>query len=226
MMNADEIRERSLSFLESRGFRPARWLPKPETASPLRPAREIAVRLMALDAVFTWVTFPEASAETDRIRKYIHTNHLRDWMTEEETEIIDLPRDEAHDEHVDIIGWRLENMWPLAWVLGFDPAPNVDEGEIPTSISRDIVYRFLVGLDGTVDMLLAKSKLRPVAEVVAMEDLFFCAHNAVRSAQTGEPTVPDGFEPILHGGCVHERRHALTWCINPEVSWEETDLST
>jgi hypothetical protein len=48
-------------------------------------------------------------------------------------------------------------------------------------------------------------------------------HNAVRSAQLGEDTVPEGFHPIANGGVIHERRHALTWAISPGVSWEKTE---
>ena len=59
-----------------------------------------------------------------------------------------------------------------------------------------------------------------------MEDLFYCAHNAVRSAQNGGETVPSGYDPVEEGGGVHERRHALTWCLSPGVKWDETDLST
>lgn len=42
-----------------------------------------------------------------------------------------------------------------------------------------------------------------------MEYKFYCAHNAVRSAQLGRATVPAGFDTVTHGGTVHERRHAL-----------------
>ena len=60
-----------------------------------------------------------------------------------------------------------------------------------------------------------------------MEDLFYCAHNAVRTAQMGgKAAVPEGFHPVRDGGAIHERRHSLTWALSPGVEWEETDLST
>jgi len=58
------------------------------------------------------------------------------------------------------------------------------------------------------------------------EDLFYCLHNAVRSAQLGSKTVPDGFDPIGNGGVIHERRHSLTWMLSKDISWEDTELST
>ena len=59
-----------------------------------------------------------------------------------------------------------------------------------------------------------------------MEDLFYCAHHAVRSAQLGRATVPEGFHPMIDGGVIHERRHALSWMVGGDVSWDETHLGT
>jgi hypothetical protein len=217
---------KTFSELELLGFRPAKSLPLPDMDSPVRPAAEVAARLMALDALFTWVAFPEKAVATARVEGYIDRNRLRDWLTEDETAIVALPRGEAHEAHVDNIGWRLENMWALAWVLGFEPEPDLKAAQVGEAVTRPLIYEFLPGLDSTVDALVAKAKPRAVAAVIAMEYLFYCAHNAVRSAQLGGGTVPAGFHPVIHGGAVHERRHSLSWCITPEVAWEETDLST
>lgn len=225
-MAAEQLRAQVFADLESLGFRPANSLPLPEPERALRPAREIAARLMALDALFTWVAFPEDAAATGRVEHYITRNGLRDWLAEDEAPIVDLPRAEAHEEHVNTIGWKLENMWALAWALGFDPTPNLEAAQIGDDVTRPMILEFLPGLDGNVDEFLAKCNLRSAEVVVAMEYRFYCAHNAVRSAQLGGNTVPDGFHPILHGGAVHERRHALTWCISPDTAWDETDLST
>ena len=181
---------------------------------------------MALDALFTWVAFPEEGAATDRLSMYIDRNGLRGWLTEDECGIIDLPRPEAHQSHVDNIGWKLENMWALAWVLGFEPEPGLEASQIGDEVTRPMIFEFLPGLDGAIDSLLAKAAPRSATEVIAMEYRFYCAHNAVRSAQLGGDTVPDGFHPIVHGGAIHERRHSLSWCVGPDADWDETDLST
>ena len=44
-------------------------------------------------------------------------------LTPEERKIHAMPRAKARAIHQGTIGWRLENMWPLAWILGFDLAP-------------------------------------------------------------------------------------------------------
>ena len=51
-------------------------------------------------------------------------------MTEEEAEIVSLSRDEALESQGSVIGWRLENIWPLAWVLGYEAEPSVEGSQI------------------------------------------------------------------------------------------------
>lgn len=225
-MTAEALRAETFADLEALGFRPASSLPLPDLAQPVRPPAQVAARLMALDALFTWVAFPEESVVTARIEGYIDRNSLRDWLTEDEAAIVALPRAEAREAHVDNIGWRLENMWALAWVLGFELEPDLKAAQVGEAVTRPLIYEFLPGLDSTLDALVAKAKPRAVADVIAMEYRFYCAHNAVRSAQLGGDTVPEGFHSVFHGGAVHERRHSLSWCIAPDVAWNDTDLST
>jgi hypothetical protein len=60
-----------------------------------------------------------------------------------------------------------------------------------------------------------------------MEDLFYCAYSAVRSAvYGGAASVPERFDPMVNGLVIQERRHALTWMVSPGVAWQETDRST
>ena len=100
-------------------------------------------------------------------------------------------------------------------------------GQISNEVSRAVVLDFLPGLDASIDDLMERVRPRSEQEVVELEDLFYCAHNAVRSAQTGSKTsVPADFHPVFDGGAIHERRHSLTWAISPDVDWDETDLST
>ncbi len=218
------VRRANLERLAALGFTVALGLPF-DTGRAKRPLDEIARRLMALDALFTWVSANEENAAAARVRAYAERNGLVDAMTDDEREIFALDRAIAHRDHVSAIGWRLENMWPLAWVLGFSEEPPLDQGMIGEPTIRAI-GRFLPSLDGSSSELLARCAPRPDAEVDALEDLFYCAHNAVRSAQLGDDTVPPGFHPVADGGVVHERRHALTWTLSPGVAWDETDLST
>lgn len=225
--HANSVRDHSFNYLRQRGFQPANWLPLPDVTAQLRPESDIAARLLALAAVFTWTSAPEDAVATKDIRRHIKSNRLRHWLTEDEFEIVRMDRSEAHAEHVNMIGWRLENMWPLAWTLGYETTPGVYPSEEDNDICRDILFEFLAGTDDTINDLVSRASIRPRKEVIIMEDRFYCAHNAVRSAQLGNmETVPEGFHPIEQGGAVHERRHSLTWCLSPGTDWAETDLST
>ncbi len=224
-MNA--TRRRSLKALK--GFVVAPNLPvggaRGSVEGKLRPPRDIAQRLMALDAVFTWTVEEESGASSERVRAYSARNDLPEAMTSGERAIFESPRATAREAHQSTVGWRLENMWPLAWVLGFEEEPTIG-GMIGEATIRRILLEFLPGLDRTVDDLLARVEVRAEAKVIRVEDLFYCAHNAARSAQTGGRTVPAGFHPVVDGGVVHERRHALTWCLSPGIAWDATDLNT
>ncbi len=224
---ANAVREQSMDYLRERGFRPADWLPLPDVTLQLRPPEEIAGRLLALNTVFTWAAAPKEAVASADIRRQFRQERLRSWLTDEEYEIVRLLRQEALELHGGSVGWRLENMWPLAWVLGFEPEPTIEASQIGQDVSRGLMFEFLQGTEDTTAGLLERSKLRSSADVIELEDRFYCAHNAVRGAQLGSTDqVPDGFDPQVHGGVVHERRHALTWCLSPETDWDDTDLST
>jgi hypothetical protein len=193
----------------------------------LRPKKEIAARLMALQAVVLWVCGPEADVFSSEVRNFAKRNGLQSSMTPEEREIFNLPRHVAAEKHRVTIGWRMENMWPLAWVLGYTPMPTTTHAQVTDEIMAPMFKEFLPELSDSLNGFSKSVILRPLDEVAQLEDEFYCTHNAVRSAQLGRTsTVPDDFEPRRDGGVIHERRHALSWVLSPGVSWDDTDLST
>jgi hypothetical protein len=121
----------------------------------------------------------------------------------------------------------MENVWSLAWALGFSQEPSPAFDQVGREVMQPLMREFLPSFESDPRSWVQQAKLRPTAELVALEDLFYCAHNAVRSAQLGDVSkVPKRFHPVMHGGAVHERRHALTWILSPGVLWDNTDLST
>ena len=223
------IREQHYRMLAERGFKCARWLPlhrSDDGKDTLRPLPEIASRLLALQALFLWVSAPEDFAASDRLVAFLDRNALRAHLTDRERAMLSLPRSDANAQHANTIGWRLENMWALSWIVGFDPAPSFDTGQLPDDLITRMLIEFLPHLEGTAGAFLESVRARTPEDVGRMEDLFYCTHNAVRSAQTGKATVPQQFHPVRDGGAIHERRHALTWAMSPGTGWDETDLST
>jgi Domain of unknown function (DUF4272) len=228
------LRQANLAFLNENGFRPATWLPllptAGQTAEPdglggvLRPTREIVHRYMALFGVFAWGAAPPEMA--DAITEFMASNDLPSAMAKDDRPIMQLPKNDAMEQYQDTVGWRLENMWSLAWILGFIETPSAISGQLSNEISGQIVAQFLPDLETTIDQLLQESLVRSPEEVVRQNDLFYCAHNAVRSAQMGEKTVPPEFDPIGAGGAIHERRHSLKWALSPGVDWDDIELDT
>ncbi|MCA9060134.1 MAG: DUF4272 domain-containing protein [Planctomycetaceae bacterium] len=227
----DQIREQNRAKLATGGFQAAGTLPtlnhRAGISGNLRAPREIALRLMSLKALYVWVAAPADAVPSDRITAYVNKNQLHSHLTSGEQKILAMPREQAHAEFSNTIGWRLENMWALAWLLGYETPPDAMSGQLSEQVIDTVLFEFLPNLDSTIDDLMQKIRPRPREEVVQLEDLFYCAHNAVRSAQTGSTnTVPAGFDPIADGGAIHERRHSLTWAISEGVAWDDTDLST
>jgi hypothetical protein len=222
------IRESNLSYLSGLGFKVAAGLPLGPRGdgTGLRPLDEIARRLWALNCLFDYVAAPTKKVPTMKICKCMLRSDLRSFLTSDELAVLDGWRSKSQRRHADTIGWRLENMLPLAWIFGFAIEPDVDGDMLEGEPVNDLVEGFLGSLEQTLVEWMADKSTRAEAVIIEREDLFYCAHNAVRSAQMGEQTVPAGFDPAVCGGVIHERRHALTWAISPGVAWDDTDLST
>lgn len=214
MILAQSFRESNLERLGKLGFKVSPSLPV-RADRELRPKEEIVARLQALRSYVLWVAAP--SPEKALVFKArIDSKGQAKWLTAKELAVFKLEQSAARAKYLDEIGWQMENMWALAWVLGFEHEPALS-GQVQGDLARELVFRF-------ADK--SEYDFRNLSEVIAEEDLFYCAHNAVRSAQGGGKTIPKGYHPVEDGGGVHERRHALTWCLSPGVSWEDTDLST
>lgn len=218
-------RQEHLTTLRRAGFRVSPSLPARQMR-PLRPSAEIVQRMLALHALCLWVAAPPEKWSDAQILSYLETRKLRSALSADERAILKLTRAEARARFLDQIGWRLENLWALAWMAGFDLKPDL-RGQFSGAEPRRLVYDWLPGPSAASQTAFEKNlRLRPAREVAELEDLLYCAHNAVRSAQLGASSVPPDYDPVAEGGCIHERRHSLNWALSPGVSWDDTDLST
>jgi len=217
-----DLRLKNVSICLDAGFRPSNSLPT-EFERQLRPTIEIAQRLNAIKALVLWLMVPEENLETDKILNFIDENNLDDFMDEEEKEILNKPRDDEQARNS--IGWRFENAWPLAWYFGYKES-EISGQMMSGEQMKEILQDFSCPLDENIEDWIKDKQTLSENELIQKEDLFYCLHNAVRSAQFGRETVPNGFDPIGNGGVIHERRHSLTWMLSKGTSWEETDLST
>jgi hypothetical protein len=221
------IRRQNEVLLAKHGFSFAKWLPvRGEDELSVRPASEIAARLSALQAVVLLVCAPETFATERDVVKMVRECKLDEWCTEDDRRILGMTRSEAAETERGNIGWRQENMVSLAWALSH--AVELGDGIwLPKGDALRSTLLFAPAKGEACKALISSAAARPDQELFASEDLFYCLHNAVRSAALGGgDTVPEDFNIAFQGGIVHERRHALTWVLSPGTDWEATDLST
>lgn len=216
------IRSQSITTCLDAGFHPASSLPTIRETK-LRPVDEIAGRLHAIKSLVLWLMVPSENLPDEKIINFINQNKLFGYMTLEEKEILDASRNDI--ELRNSIGWKFENAWPLAWYFGYDE-PEISGQMMTGEQMQEILINYTCSLDTLISDWLPQQHTLEEEKLTEKEDLFYCLHNAVRSAQLGGNTVPDDFDSIGNGGVIHERRHSLTWMLSNGTEWENTDLST
>lgn len=213
--------------LHEEGFRFSPGLPCVKIVS-LRPLMDLARRLMATKILGGWVCYSEQQVQSPVLLEYMDRYSLWECLGKGEREMLAKTRADANESHMNDVGWSFEGIWPLAWILGFGEGPPDHTGQMmPDDIVGDIFKDFAPGLGTPLEEWL--SSCTPVDEVsvVVMEDLFYCVHNATRSAALGEERcVPPGFHPYIGIRVIQERRKGFTWALSPGVAWDDTDLST
>lgn len=217
-----DLRLENIAICLKVGFIPSNSLPT-ELERELRPSIEIAKRLHAIKALVFWLMInPEDLADSE-ILNFVKANGLQEFMTREEQAILISSRDDEQARNS--IGWKFENAWSLAWYFGYTE-PDI-KGEMMTGEQmQEILSKQTCALNETVDEWMLNTMTLSEEKLSQKEDLFYCIHNAVRSAQMGRETVPKNFNPAVNGGVIHERRHSLTWMLSKGIDWELTDLST
>lgn len=214
------IRSQSLAAITQLGLELTPTAPSLPTALRLRSIEEIAARLLGLGAVFSWVSTSESLVPRTAILRAINSRDLERFISREEREVLALGRSEASQNFSRTIGWKLEYMWPLAWVLGFDVEPTVDVKHIDASTSRQIVHQFLQNMQHSVESLTDRSSLRSNQQVLGLYDLLLCAQHSIEEngwAVSNQTTLD---QRQRQAKVVYQRRMALLWCLSPGLAWD------
>ncbi len=222
LRDISEIRARNKTIWQQAGYIPVDY-PYSTKEINIRPKEEIAGRLHALKAMIIWAWATPEQVSDEVIHGFIERNHLKDFFAENEQVLFRTKRDDENMRNN--IGWKFENSWPLAWYFGYIE-PEITGKMMDQDQMLDILHHHTCDLDESINDWLPRVNTISEEELIAKEDMFYCIHNAVRSAQLGRNTVPPGFHPVLNGGVIHERRHSLTWMISKGISLDDTDLST
>ena len=221
-IDVTDVREASMNECRKAGFKPVNSLPTIKDIE-LRPDIEIARRLHAIKSLVLWLLVSEEDLPNNAILKFIERNDLSSAFTDTEYEIFNLSRDD--EELRNAIGWKFENVWPLAWYFGYKKPDILGQMMTGEQIQEIFLNHSCKG-EELIENWTSNQITRSEEDVIAKEDLFYCVHNAVRSAQLGRDTVPNDFDPQTNGGVIHERRHSLTWMLSKGIEWDDTDLST
>jgi hypothetical protein len=215
-------RAETIEALSRAGFATSAELPEEldPALAEVRPAREIARRLMTLEVLFAHAGAPEEAMSSARLKAYVKRSDLEGEMSEEELELWQTDREGAQAEHGESIDWLLEELWPLAWALGYSRAPGIATGLIPDDVIQEIFYQFLPGLDGAVDSFAAKCELRSLGALLGEHDLLTCALAVATSEKSGR-TLPAEFVPARDSDVLAARLRAARFCLTPDLDWED-----
>jgi len=225
----ERFRRLSKFHLDYDGFKFATHLPTLKARGikgKLRSKEEIADRILCNYLSWAFVYISEKELPTAAIKTYLKRHKLNSKLTKKEKEVFTSDRKNAEVNYGNSIGWKLENTWALAWVLGFEYDIDIDQIPIGDAVAPAL-GEFMSTLAKDKQAFLKTCKMRSLTEILQTEDIFYCTHNAVRSAQVGtKGTIPKGFHPTINGGVIHEKRHSLTWVLSPGTSWDDTGLDT
>ncbi|MGH2941193.1 MAG: DUF4272 domain-containing protein [Solirubrobacteraceae bacterium] len=159
-------------------------------------------------------------APVQTVRDAIDDNGLERSLGRRELELlrvlegdVDVDEPELQQLLVDI-SWREEALHALLWALGI-----VEDLPPDRMCPRQPVYEQLApGLDP--GRARDDVQLRPLAQIAAMLDFYYCLHWHARKAQYHG----DVWDYEIAPGVVLERRRALEWLFQ-DAQWEDVDLA-
>lgn len=186
-----DVRLENVAICLNAGFVPSRSLPT-QLERQLRPKIEIAKRLNAIKAMVLWLMIPAKDLADKDILHFVESNELYLFMTEDEKQIFHSSREDEALRNA--IGWKFENAWPLAWYFGYVP-PDISGQMMTGEQMQEIVFKYKCPLTEKIEDWLGTKEVVPEEELRKHEDLFYCLHNAVRSAQMGGQTV---YRPLIN----------------------------
>jgi hypothetical protein len=189
------------------------------------------------DEDFSWVRGPAAVADrchaiaaalalahrapVKTVRGAIDEYGLEPSLALGELELLRILEDDAEADEQALqqllvdIAWREEALHALLWVLRL-----VEDLPPDRMCPRQPAYDQLApGLDP--GRAREDQRMRPLSEIAAMLDFYYCLHWHARNAQYHG----DVWDHRIAPGVVLERRRALEWLFQ-DAAWEDVDLAT
>jgi len=208
VIDGRKLRDGSLAAAANLGFPTNPDLPLTESETALRPLDEIVDRVLVLSAMIG----ATLRFGTERARAYLAQENLLHVISPGEQAYLD-----GDDSEEQFIGGHVEGINALLWALGF-----VQKIPFDQECSDELVY-LLPDMKSSAPSAPFReaASLRPLAEVLAADDLAYCLHWALRESQLSGRPLPGKVRPYV----IVERRRALDWMLSNE-DWDDLALDT
>jgi len=185
-----------------------------EARNEIRSPQAVALRALA---VFAVAGLSQGAPRPD-VLNWLSDNNLWRALAPSEAEYIDTP-EPSHKQKINA-SWLSERLVVLVWALGLvAKLPKADEqcnmGEFQKTLPPFA--------DLSVDEFVAKSTLRPAAELLALAGETYDLHWHARDAKI-HGRVP--VKPV-ELGIIQERHHAINWITGYEgLDWDDVTTDT
>lgn len=209
--DAKAVRARSHAEIRRASGGVNEGLPLLEPMTP-RDAEALAARVLVLNALGN---LPR-EAPVPTLREWVVANGLTQSLSAFEAGLLQRRTEDVTEQELINASWYDEAIDALLWAGGLVEGlpldarypksmlallPDVSRGESGRALGRTV-------------------RPRPADELVAMLDLYYCAHWLVRDAGL------NGYDPVFDGGAVMERRKALEWLLDSAADWDAISLDT
>ncbi len=178
-----------------------------------RSAEALAGRALVLDGLANLAR----EAPVPAIKAWIVANGLTQALSTFEAALLQKETEALTQQERINASWYDEAIYALLWAGGLVPGLPLDENypasmlEILPNVERDESGRDLQ----------RRVRVRPEAELIAMLDLYYCAHWYARDGGL------NGYDTGLFDmGRIMERRKALEWLLDPSSDWDNVEMST
>jgi hypothetical protein len=204
-------RSRSIAQLKAENVPVNEWLPLIESEEDVKAKSTTEIALRAVTLML--VALKAEGLESHHIETGIRKFDLANSFTPSEETFINDPSPNAEQKAV--LSWRYEAAYVLFWALGY--AEELTSPRAPCNPAP--LLKLLQERDR--DELIARAKLRPLAEILDQADLIYRYSWALVSTQIKGDAAIAG----LNHDVAMERHHALNWLVQDEA-WDDISLDT
>lgn len=211
-INPKKVKKKNTSLLKGMGIDVIEHLPYIEL-NEFQNDRDIARRCLVLAALLQL----HFGAPNEFIESWLKENNLMEFITPNETHILDTQYSDLTEQEQSDLYWTIEAVWALAWVgrkhnnLTFNTSvEDTLAGMTPSFQDNESGEGFIEGFSS-----------RPAKEIFTKLDQFYRAHWYAKNSD-----LSGSDSPAADVDLIMERRKALEWVCNKHEEWDLISLDT